>query len=244
MITVSVDINYFRAIQGSLGIDNETQFQREDAKANLAWQLLESVNCEHNATRNGVPQKLIVTKTDNIRVMNVTAFPDEDLVIGDVLEFYNAHWIVIRLYATDNIQKKGVAYQCNHKFRFQLGTSEIYERWGVIDSGVYSTTEKQGLIGSTPDQQYKLYMHKDEYTSKLSRDKRLATEIWYDIDGNQILSVYRITAYDSVSVSYIDGNLIEFKLRADQYIPSSDNIQEMICDYISPDAIEQGGVYW
>lgn len=242
---MSVDMNYFRAIQGTLGLDNETQYQREDAKENLRWQLLESVNCEHNALRNGKPQKLIVTKTDNVRVMNVTAFPDEDLVIGDVLEFYNAHWIIIRLYATDNIQRKGVAYQCNHLFRFQLGTSEIYERWGVIDSGVYSTTEKQGIIGATPDQQYKMYMQRDEFTRRLSRDKRLATDVWYDINGEQILTVYRITAYDSVSVSYIDGNLIEFKLRADQYVPQKDNIEEMICDYIAPDSvIDSGGDYW
>lgn len=242
---MSIDMNYFRSIQGTIGLDTETQYQRESAKQNLTWQLMESVNCEHNALRNGKPQKLIVTKTDNVRVMNVTAFPDEDLMIGDVLEFYNAHWIIIRLYATDNIQRKGVAYQCNHLFRFQLGTSEIYERWGVIDSGVYSTTEKQGIIGATPDQQYKMYMQKDEYTRRLSRDKRLATDVWYDINGEQILTVYRITAYDSVSVSYIDGNLIEFKLRADQYVPNIDSIEEMICDYIPPDSvIDSGGEYW
>ena len=118
---MAVDIGYLRAIQGTLGLSNETQYQREDAKDNLRWQLLESVNCEHDAKVNGGPQKLIVTKTDNVRVMNVTALPGERLLQGDLCEFYGHHWIIVRLYATDNIQMTGRAYQCNHLFRFQLG---------------------------------------------------------------------------------------------------------------------------
>lgn len=239
-----VDMSYFRAIQDTTGIRNETEYQREDAKDNLRWQLLESVNCEHDAKVNGQPQVLIVTKTDNVRVMNVTALPGERLLQGDLCEFYGHHWIIVRLYATDNIQMTGRAYQCNHLFRFQLGTSEIYERWGVLDSGVYSTTEKSSTTMILPDQQFKLYMQADDITRQIARDKRFAVDQWKNIEGEDILTVYRVTAYDELSGSYIYGHLIEFKLRADEYIPGVDDYDEMICNYIAPNTQTEEVRYW
>ena len=138
----------------------------------------------------------------------------------------------------------GRAYQCNHLFRFQLGTSDIYERWGVLDSGVYSTTEKSGTTMILPDQQFKLYMQADDITRQIARDKRFAVDQWKNIEGDDILSVYRVTAYDEVSPSYVYGHLIEFKLRADEYIPGIDNYEQMICNYISPDAVSEEVRYW
>ena len=146
--------------------------------------------------------------------------------------------------ATDNIQMTGRAYQCNHLFRFQLGTSEIYERWGVLDSGVYSTTEKSSTTMLLPDQQFKLYMQADDITRQIARDKRFAVDQWKNIEGEDILTVYRVTAYDELSNSYVYGHLIEFKLRADEYVPNVDNYDEMICNYIAPNAASEGVKYW
>ena len=229
---MSVDLNYYRAIQGSLGLNSELETQRMEAKIRLYDQIQEAFPFEEDTTRNGEPQKLLVTKTDNVRKMNVHALPGEELCLGDVIYCYDHYWIVTDMYATDIIEHRGIMRQCNINLRFQVGTSEIYERPAVLDSGVYSTTLQTTDAADIPNQQYKLYMHRDEQTERIGRDKRIATEQWYDNDGNRILNVFRITAFESAGVSYGDRGLIIFRMRGDQYSPTTDNLDEMICDYI------------
>ena len=234
---MAVDINYYRAIQGAVGLNSELETQKMEAKIRLYDQIQESITFQEDTLRNGEPQKLLVTKTDNVRKMNVHALPGEELCLGDVIWCYNHYWIVTDMYATDIIEHRGIMRQCNINLRFQVGTNEIYERPAVLDSGVYSTTLQTSDIADIPNQQYKLYMHRDEQTEKIGRDKRLATEQWYDSDGNKILNVFRVTAFESDGVSYGDRGLIIFRLRGDQYSPTIDNYDEMVCDYIPPDSV-------
>lgn len=229
---MAIDINYYRAIQGAVGLDSELETQKMEAKIRLYDQIQESITFQEDTLRNGEPQKLLVTKTDNVRKMNVHALPGEELCLGDVIWCYNHYWIVTDMYATDIIEHRGIMRQCNINLRFQVGSSEIYERPAVLDSGVYSTTLQTTDVADIPNQQYKLYLHRDEQTEKIGRDKRLATEQWYDSNGNKILNVFRITAFESAGVSYGDRGLIIFRMRGDQYSPTTDNYEEMVCDYI------------
>lgn len=230
-----VDLDYYRAIQGSLGLNSELETQRMEAKIRLYDQMQEALPFEENTLRNGIPQKFLVTKTDNVRKMNIHALPGETLCLGDVIYCYGHNWIVTDLYATDIIEHRGIMRQCNVNIRFQNGTSEIYERPAVLDSGVYSTTLQTGESMDIPNQQYKLYLHRDRQTERIGRDKRLATEQWYDEDGNKILNVFRITAFESAGVSYGDHGLIIFRMRGDQFSPTTDNVEQMVCDYIDED---------
>lgn len=238
-----MDLNYYRAIQGSLGLNSELETQRMEAKIRLYDQMQEAFPFEEDTIRNGEPQKLLVTKTDNVRKMNVHALPGEELCLGDVIWCYNHYWIVTDMYATDIVEHRGIMRQCNINLRFQIGTSEIYERPAVLDSGVYSTTLQTTEVADVPNQQYKLYMHRDDQTERIGRDKRIATEQWYDDEGNRILNVFRITAFESAGVSYGDRGLIIFRMRGDQYSPTVDNYDELVCDYIAPPAsvgVEEG----
>ena len=89
-----------------------------------------------DALRNGKEQPVLVTKTDFFYKATITAFPGDDIHAGDIFDFYGKKWIVIETKSTNVIQQVGVAWQCNHKFRFQNFTEEIHEAWGVLDDGV------------------------------------------------------------------------------------------------------------
>lgn len=240
-----IGMDYFRAIQGATDLNNQNEVVIAETKERLKQDLLSSVACQYDSLRNGVPQKFMVTKTDKVSLMNVIAFPDEPLLIGDMIDCFGSKWIVTKVYATDTFQLKGKMQQCNLNLKFQVGTSDIHSCWCFFDKGVYSTTTEESSVAQTGAQQFKMIMPYTNETKLLQRDKRLATEILYFPDGTRKLRCYSITANDSVGSSFGDGRLLELKVKEAEDSPDVDNVDEMICDYIAPpvtpDPEESGG---
>lgn len=186
---------------------------------------------------NGEEKDLLMLSTDAQDVKNFKMLPGDTIEVGDMVEWNNEHWIVIRVDFDDEVTRNGRIKQCNHLFRWQNGTPGIIYRWGVLDPGVYSTTldEEEKVVG--PDKQYKIYLPFDEDTKKLYLKKRIATEIAYDKDGKEVLVVYELTGRDSITSSYgINGHLLVMYARsAGDWNPLTDDLELMICDYIKPE---------
>lgn len=229
-------LRYLRAIHGSIGGNTRKDATINGAKAQLERELQSSVNYVSDGTRNGEKQRFVVTPTKLRYKCNIEAFPDEELFAGDVIHCFDEHWIVTDTTVTNPMQVIGTMWLCNHKFRFQNHTSEIIERWGVLDSGVFSTTKKGGEELQYKDVQYKIYLPLDEDTEKIYIDKRLATStIIYNEYGEPMLDVYEITRVDPISQNYGKGShLLVLNVRnAANYDKERDNLEEYICDYIS-----------
>lgn len=206
------------------------------AKRDFERQVVDNPGYVGQATRNGKPQRFLVTRSDVTYKSTITAYPDEDLVPGDIVEFEGQHWIIYQTRVTNAIQISGIAWLCNHKFRFQTFSSEIHERWGVLDNGVYSTTRTSDSTVMTLDMQYKIYLPADEVTEKIYEDQRFATDTWVDKNGIPILLTYGVTGRDRIARSYGENShLLILNARSTSYNPETDNYEEMICDYISPD---------
>ena len=231
-----MDINYFKAIQGGVGLSHRKDTEIRFAKRRFADEFRRSVNYIPDAKRNGVIQPILVTGSDSLYKADVTAFPDDELYDGDVIECYGEHWIVMQTRNTNPFYKSGIMWMCNQLFRFQIGSSRIIERWGVLDSGVYSTTLSGDYRLHVLDKQYKVYLPYDEDTRLLAVDKRFATGQGVNIHGEPVLSVYEFTGIDPISKSYeMNGHLLVMNARSDEYVPGVDNYELMICDYIEPD---------
>ena len=224
----------FKAIQNAVGVDTANEAKVREAKESLKRELITSVHfmaCK----RNGEDQSFVVTPSEAYHKYEIEALPDEELYVGDEIECMGEHWIVVKTRVASPFQTIGLMWLCNYHFRWQNFTSDIIERWGVLDSGVYSTTRDGNGDLVTPDKQFKIYFPKDPDTQKLYIDKRLAVEVIYDSRGNEVLNVYRITGFDSISTSYGQGgHLLVLNARSEDYVPSRDSIEEMICDYIEP----------
>ncbi len=229
-----ISIDYFRTIQNQKGLASLKDAEIEDGKARLREDLRNSVHFLVGK-RNGVAQEFVVTPSEAYHKYEIEAMPDEDLFVGDEIECLGEHWIVVKTRVGSPFQTIGLMWLCNYKFRWQSFTPTVIERWGVLDSGVYSTTRDGDGDLVTPDKQFKLYFPKDAETQKLFIDKRLAVEVLFDSHGKQVLNVYRITGYDSISSSYgKNGHLLVLNARSDDYVPNRDSITELICDYIAP----------
>lgn len=198
--------------------------------------VVDNPSYQPDCTRNGEPQRFLITRSETLYRCEIVAFPGEELYPGDVIECFGENWICYQTSIGNPIQITGTIWLCNHLFRWQNNTSDIIERWGVLDSGVYSTTKTSGYEVNTPDVQYKIYLPLDEDTKKLYVDKRIATNIRYDANMKKILEVYKLTRVDPTSQAYGKGaHLLLLNARSDDYIAGIDNINERICNYIKED---------
>lgn len=188
----------------------------------------------HKALRNGVEQDFLIQRTDKTERFKITAFPGEDLNIGDYIEVWGETFLVYQTRVQTTLNKTGILWLCNHKFRWQSFTPEIIERWGILDSGVYSTTIRGEDDVKYKNKQFKMIVPLDEETTKLYVDKRIAVDKMYDKRGNKILNVYQITGYDATGENFGEGShILYLNLRSDEYDDNTDNYDEVICDYIA-----------
>lgn len=195
----------------------------------------------HKALRNGVEQEFLITRSEVPEKYKIVAFPGEDLAVGDEIEVFGEHWIVYQIRVEDTLQKNGIIWLCNHKFRWQNFALDIVEKWGVLDSGVYSTTIRGEAEIKYKDKQFKIILPLDNDTKELYVDKRLAVDKVFDSFGNEILNVYQITGYDAVADSFgKDGHLLTLNVRSDEFNRDLDNVEELICNYKDRSKIQNG----
>lgn len=228
-----MDISYFKAIQGAIGADSAQEVLIRQTKDNLSAGMSNSIG-NAKLKRNGTEQNFVISQTSVRYKYQITAYPDEELYIGDVIDYMDEKWIVVETRIGNPLQKTGVMWLCNIILSFQNGTQDIITRPAVLDSGVFSTTKNGNEELQYVDKQLKLYLPYDDDTKKLFVDKRLAVDTRFDKYGQEILEVYNITGINRVARNYGHGShLLVCDLRSDTYSPAVDNLELMICDYIA-----------
>lgn len=196
-----------------------------DAPANPAWMVAEV---------RGRKIGMLVKASDDPNVKWFNAPYDADIKLGDYVILNSIVWLCTDISDTDDVTLKGRICECNLNLQFQLGTPEIHSAWGYFDPGVYSTTTHGNQDAHVGYQQFKLMLPYNEYTRQLQRDKRIATEVLYYPDGHRELRCYVITANDSLGSSFGNGRVLDLKL-LEGLSSKTDNVDLMICDYISED---------
>ena len=219
---------YLRSRLGSELSDDKTDVQNaflEDIIYNPAYQ--------PNAKRNGETQPIAIKRKDT-ETCEFTVMPGDEMYIGDLIDVLDEKWLVVELHVDEYGMLYGECRMCNLILHFQNGTPHIITKYAILDNGSY--TDTTGKPVSTTDANFICYVSKDEETSKLYVDKRLAIDNILDRDGKEILTVGRITWIDGKSENYGKGaHLLKFRLDNDIFNPDEDSIEHMICNYIVGD---------
>lgn len=234
-----IDINYFRSIQNGIGVNSAAEAKVRDAKEQLKRELTTSVNYVFNSTRNDELQPMVITSSDVMYKCDIEALPDDELYPGDMVDAIGEKWVVVQTKRTNPFQILGIGWLCNYEFKFQNGSSSIKSCWGVMDSGVYSTTKTGDATVQTTDKQFKIYLPLNDDTKYLYVDKRLAVGTKYNDKGEEIIDVYQITGRNVVARSYgVGAHLLILEVRSAEYSPHTDSMEYMVCDYVTPAAPE------
>ena len=179
---------------------------------------------------------LLVMGSEELNTKKIKVMPSdaEYMHYGALVQWDDGYWLVTDLDFDDTVTKNGYMKYCNVLLRFQLGTDPtVYERYGVFDPGVYSTTTKETNTIPELNWQYKIFLPFDEKTAELYVDKRIAIGTMPSKDGT-VLECYKLTQRDITSQSIGDDCVLIMYCKSDPYDPSSDNLEECICNYISP----------
>lgn len=231
-----MDVSYLRKIHHTIGAQTRTDATVTEAQERIGEEMRKSVNYRPEAKVNGKPQPMCLVPTQVRYKVTFICFPGDNIESGDVIESFGEFWLVIETNTSNPIQTMGMAWLCNHRFRFQNWSSEIIERWGVLDSGVYSTTMSGNEKVQETDKQFRVYLPYDDDTKKIYVDKRFAVDTRYDAFGKEILECYQVTGSNHVARSYGQGaHLLILEVRSENYSEGRDNKELLICDYIAPD---------
>ena len=223
----------YKSYVGARGI---TQYERSKANAiaDLDAHFQDNPDFHPDTLRNGEPQPLILTRSGEDQCYNVICKPGDQLCAGDIIDAFDEKWIVIQARADSTTHKTGVMHQCNNLFRWQNFSPEIVECWAYVSQSGYSSQVTGTNQMQKAEEQFAIYMPDNDDTRKLFVDKRLASHVAYDKFGHKILGTFKITSNSPNTKSYNQGDhLLLIKAIRDVYNEMTDNIPEMICDYIS-----------
>lgn len=217
--------------------ETEREELLQDTKEYFLQSAVNNLGYHDDIIYNGGKEKrrFLIQRSESFNKVKVTAFPDEPLYSGDLLQCGNETLLITGTYLLNEVQTVGTAWVCNLALRFQNGTSDIIEIPAALDDGTYSTA-----IGMEKNIQYlnkkmRILLPYNDDTKKIFIDKRLAIEKTCDKYLEAQLVVYKVVGVNHSSVTFGKGShLLELTIDSDNYSSSKDNIEEMICDYISP----------
>ncbi len=213
-----------------LNRDADRAHEEEYTQQSVVNLLQSSAAYQENATRNGVLQPIVATRSDT-RKCAITVLPGDAMCIGDLVFVFDEYWICMELYRDEYGLQYGELWLCNQIFKYQDVAGAVYQKYAILDDGSYSKGSDKAI--PVTSNTFNCYVSMDIESQPLVVDKRLAIDIIYDIHNNPILDVGKICWIDTKSRNFGTGShLLAFGLADDVYSRETDNIEEMICDYV------------
>jgi hypothetical protein len=228
---MSLDITYYKKINNAYnGTVTLTKKESEiyTLKQHIIKTFNNSLDFHDDVLRNNISQRFVISKYKDNDKKKITAFPNEDLNLGDIIDCFNTKWIVIDLNLDKTIYTKGIMQQCNYQLKWQNSSGDIIQRWIITENSSDIGVKESSVVQIGIDE-LKLIIPYDTDTVQLRNDKRLF------IDNYSVSP----TPYQIISVNnteYVkDGHgYIEIIVKETQKNLNTDRPDLMLCDYISP----------
>ena len=225
------NIEYFKAIQQSLGTSSKAESKKRYERDRLARELKNSVNYVGDALLREQPYPMIIIPDSNDpNVCKIESVDNSETTfeIGDVIETGGKRWMVTAKEQTEFVQSFGEMRLCNQEFRWQ-------DAAGVAHSapGIFSTAYRVGRLDRNFNDahgQFEGLIPYNEDTKKIPLNQRFVLWVGYDEAGREIPVTYVANRIDHNSLDYGSKSIIVIELARDTY-NANDSIEHMIADY-------------
>lgn len=189
----------------------------------------------------GVPHNMMIISSTVTNQKIIRSMPGDDFEIGKIMLWSKSHWLITERDADDEITVRGKIELCNRSIQWQNDkTKETITRWAVVDKPYFSNLNENNLM-TLSSREFQIKIPYDSESSLIDIGKRLMLE---EINGNP--KTYRVTCVDAMTERYDRNNeqtgFLTLNLEQDQYDPSTDNKDEMICDYEQSHEIAPGSI--
>ena len=128
----SVWDDYIRSSEVNGLTKRETFLRRE--KRFLNNKLKHSLSY-HKIIIEGEEQDLAVINSDNLNEKTLCSLPDEDIILGGLVEWMDEHWLVTERDANSEVYTKAKMLQCNYLLKWVDDENIIHEQWCVVEDG-------------------------------------------------------------------------------------------------------------
>lgn len=190
---------------------------------------------------DGEQRNMVIISSTVTNQKIIRSMPGDDFEIGQIMVWSKSHWLITERDADDEITVRGKIELCNRSIQWQNDENkEIVSRWGVVDKPYFSNLSENNVM-TLSSREFRIKIPYDEESSLLDIGKRLMLE---EINGRP--KTYRITCVDAMTERYDRDNeqtgFLTINVEQDQYDPTTDNQEHMICDYEPPHDIDEGAV--
>lgn len=206
--------------------------QRERAKTRLINNLnnkLQNSLFYKDILLNGEPTKLIINTGTQPYYKEFESLPEQDINIGDYIEWANSHWIVVTCDSDNEIYKDGKLNQCNYLLKWQNEQGKIIERWAVIQSASkYNDGTDGNNILTVGSDQLSIIIPLDKESIKLKK----SMGVKFFIDNNkENPTAYELTGTGNVPDTYDGHGITSWIVKECAYTASELDLKYGVCNY-------------
>lgn len=241
------DLNYFRAIHGSLNMPNKTETLRRKVINRIGRDYKKALSVDEfyywdkKVTDTSLSLNIYSYEFSTVvgHKQDFTCLINDTIQIGDI--FYNPtdnqYWLIMDCAPIDRIHKRGVMYRCNGMLKWQDDNGQIWEYpYHDINSTQYNSGVEQGRNVDFGSSQHKITTTADENILSLTLDKR------FFLGRNmKVPEVYKLSQSDTSSQNF-DKGLISLTLLKDEYNADTDDKEQRLCDVVGRKSVSVTGV--
>lgn len=231
------NLNYYRAIQNSIGCSDKADYIRKNTIRRLEQSFENPVDVETfmfwkfgEEMQDQIRLEVVDEKYSDAGgdVLKVTSLLSSPLKVGDVLyrPDIEEYYLCKESYKKSRMFYKCALVRCNYWIKWQDNNAKIYE-YPVfeINSTQYNSGESGDKTITLGSSQHLVTITADKNTILLDHDKRI---FW---DRNTVKpTVFKITQNDTTAMNY-DKGLLKITIMEDEYNPDVDSIENWLCDY-------------
>ncbi len=176
-----------------------------------------------------IEQNVAVINSDNLNEKFIFSLPDEDILLGGLVEWMGNHWLITEKDANCTIYAKAKMVQCNHLLKWITPDKVIHEQWCIIEDGtkyMSGEIEDRNYIVTRGDSRIAMTIAKNKETSKFNRESRFLID---DVDSEHKLS-YLLTKPLKLGGLYNDIGVFKFVLQ-EVTATCNDNHEIGVADY-------------
>ena len=178
---------------------------------------------------NGKATQLVINSGTQTYYKDFQSLPDQEINIGDYVEWANSHWIVVTCDSDDEIYKDGKLEQCNYLLKWQNELGEIIERWAVIQSASkYNDGTDSNAVLSLGSDQLSIIIPIDEESIKLK--KSMGKKFFID-NNKEDPTAYELTGTGNVPDTYNGHGITSWIVKECAYTASEDDLKYGVCNY-------------
>lgn len=208
--------------------------ERERAKNKLKKDLLNKIpgSLSYKTVKiNGKDSELVIDSGTQPYYKKFTTLPNQNVDIGDYVEWVNSHWLITTCDYDDEIYKNGSLVQCNYLLKWQNELGDIVERWAFIQSASkYNDGTELNNIISLGSDQLSIVVALDSETIKLK--KSMCKKFFID-NNKSNPTAYELTGTGNVPDTYNGHGVTSWIVKECSYTATSDDLKYGVCEYMS-----------